>query len=82
MSLQFCPVCRGLLNIEEINGKLWSVCNCGFMRPSAIELSATEISENENNNLKKGEGIIEKDEFKEEKEKMSYEDKKENKSEF
>jgi len=71
MSLQFCPVCRGLLNIQEIKGKIWSVCNCGFRRPSAIDISSVEISKNKN----LGSGIIENDDFKENIEKLSYEDK-------
>lgn len=78
--IQFCPVCKKILQVKEENGRNIGVCGCGFKRMSGYELSASEKGESKI--IAVGEGVIEKDEFKEEKEKMSYEDKKEMKAEF
>ncbi len=32
MKIQFCPVCKALLQIKEENGKTILFCNCGFKR--------------------------------------------------
>lgn len=78
--IQFCPVCKRILQIKEENGRNIGFCSCGFKRMSGYELSA--IEKGEDKIIKIGEGVIEKDEFKEEINKMSFEDKKENKAEF
>lgn len=40
--LEFCPVCRRLLNIKKENEKIIGFCSCGFKRFSGIEVSSTE----------------------------------------
>lgn len=80
MAIQFCPVCKSLLEIKEIESKIWSVCKCGFRRPSAIELGS--VDKTALGKLSKiGEGVIEKED-KNDTEKLTYNDKKEMKSEF
>ncbi|VVB78519.1 Uncharacterised protein [uncultured archaeon] len=78
--IQFCPVCGKILQIKEENGKNIGFCSCGFKRMSGIELTATEKGDGKITST--GEGIIEKDEFKEETHKIGYEEKKEMKSDF
>lgn len=80
--IQFCPVCKKILQIKEENGKNIGFCSCGFKRMSGYELSASEKGEDKV--IAVGEGIIdtEKDNFKENNNKLTYEDKKERKAEF
>jgi hypothetical protein len=78
MGLQFCPVCRNLLQLKEENGKIIGFCNCGFKRTSGVDISLTE----KNKINEKGQGIIEKEDYNEETKKLTYEDKKERKAEF
>ena len=80
MVLQFCPVCRNLLQLKEENGKIIGFCNCGFKRMGGVEISLSEKNKVKVND--KGQGIIEKDDYKEEINKLTYEDKKERKAEF
>ncbi len=54
MAIQFCPVCKKLLQIREHDGKSIGVCSCGFKRPLGYELSSVEKSKK----TKKGEGVI------------------------
>lgn len=78
--MQFCPVCRNLLQLKEENGKIIGFCSCGFKRMSGVEISLSEKNKVKIN--EKGQGIINKDDYKEEIKKLSYEDKKERKAEF
>lgn len=80
MSIQFCPVCGKILQLKDENGKSIGVCNCGFKRMSGYELSASEKGEDKVITI--GQGVIEKDEFKQENNKLTYEDKKERKADF
>jgi DNA-directed RNA polymerase subunit M/transcription elongation factor TFIIS len=52
--IQFCPVCKKLLEIKTENERNIFICNCGFKRILGVELSSVEISAN----ISKGEGII------------------------
>lgn len=61
MTLQFCPVCRGLLQLKEENGKTIGFCSCGFKRYSGIEL--TSIDKVENKIAFKGEGVCSNEDF-------------------
>jgi DNA-directed RNA polymerase subunit M/transcription elongation factor TFIIS len=54
MSLQFCPVCKKLLQIKEKNDKIIGYCSCGFKRTCNIELSSKESILKKEKNL----GII------------------------
>jgi len=76
--MEFCPVCKKLLQIKEENGKNIGFCSCGFKRMSGIEMSSSEKGNNKVISMR--EGVIE--EKKEEIEKLSYEDKKERKADF
>lgn len=78
MVLQFCPVCRNLLQLKEENGKVMGFCSCGFKRMSGVEISLIE----KNKINEKGQGVIEKDNYKEEINMLTYGDKKERKAEF
>lgn len=78
MILQFCPVCKNLLQLKEENGKVIGFCGCGFKRMSGVEISLSEKSKI--NEI--GKGVIEKDEYKEEINKLTYQNKKERKAEF
>ena len=42
MVLQFCPVCRNLLQLKEEHGKIIGFCSCGFKRMSGVEISLSE----------------------------------------
>ncbi|MDD5193770.1 MAG: hypothetical protein PHF67_04270 [Candidatus Nanoarchaeia archaeon] len=78
MALQFCPVCKNLLQLKEENGKTIGFCSCGFKRMAGVEISLSE----KNNANEKGQGIIKKEDYEEEIKKLTYEDKKERKAEF
>lgn len=78
MILQFCPVCKNLLQLKEENGKAIGFCSCGFKRMGGVEIS---LSENSKIN-EIGKGGIEKDDYKEGINKLTYQDKKERKAEF
>lgn len=52
--IQFCPVCKKLLEIKNENDKNIFLCNCGFKRILGVELSSAEIQ----TNISKGAGII------------------------
>lgn len=41
MALQFCPVCRALLQVREEDGINIAFCNCGFMR-KGVDLSSVD----------------------------------------
>lgn len=56
MVLEFCPVCKNLLQIKEENGKKIGYCSCGFKRMSGIDLSSVDKSDMDN--LKSGEGVV------------------------
>jgi len=56
MVLEFCPVCRSLLQIKEENGINIGVCNCGFKRKGGIELSS--VDKTDMDNIKTGEGVV------------------------
>jgi DNA-directed RNA polymerase subunit M/transcription elongation factor TFIIS len=55
MSLLFCPVCKKILLIKELNGSQAYFCSCGFIRPEKPDLSFKEKIKN----LEVGEGINE-----------------------
>ena len=76
--IQFCPVCKKILQLKEENGKNIGVCSCGFKRTSGYDLSASEKGEDKVVAI--GEGIIE--DKGEKIEKLSYEDKKDMKPDF
>lgn len=76
MNLQFCPVCRRLLQIVNENGKNIGICECGFKRTSGVELNSEEKIENKSI----GKGFVNEDTR--ETKKLSYEDKKERKADF
>ena len=76
MNLQFCPVCKKLLQIANGNGKNIGICECGFKRTSGVELNSEEKIENK----LIGEGFVNDDST--EIERLSYEDKKERKADF
>ncbi|VVB78915.1 Transcription factor S [uncultured archaeon] len=56
MALEFCPICKNLLQIKSENGKNIGFCNCGFKKTSEIELYATEKKKK---TPEKGKGIAE-----------------------
>jgi DNA-directed RNA polymerase subunit M/transcription elongation factor TFIIS len=56
MVLEFCPVCKGLLQLKEENGRIIGWCTCGFKRMQGIELSS--VDKNDMDNMKSGEGIV------------------------
>ena len=56
MSLQFCPVCKSLLQLKEQNNKIIGVCSCGFKRFQEININSSEHIK-VNSKLKKGEGV-------------------------
>ena len=76
--IQFCPVCKKILQLKEENGKNIGFCSCGFKRTSGYELSTSEKGENKI--VAVGEGVIKdnKNDF----QKLSYEDKKDMKPDF
>ncbi|MEK6860203.1 MAG: hypothetical protein AABX54_05305 [Nanoarchaeota archaeon] len=76
--IQFCPVCGKILQIKEENEKNIGFCICGFKRMSGYELGASEKGNNKVTST--GEGVIK--ENKEDIKKLSYEEKKEMKSDF
>ena len=78
MNLEFCPVCKKLLQIKNENGKNIGFCSCGFKRTSGIELTSSEKGDDKV--VKVGEGVMEDNRKKIEK--LSYEEKKERKAEF
>jgi len=78
MGLEFCPVCKRILQIKEVNGKHIGVCSCGFKRMSGINVSSSEKPESDK--MKKGEGAV-KDSG-EKIDKMSYEEKREKKADY
>jgi hypothetical protein len=78
MVLQFCPICKNLLQLKEENGKTIGFCKCGFKRTAGVEICLIE----KNKIDEKGQGVIEKDEFKDDVNKLTYNDKKEMKAEF
>ena len=59
MVLQFCPVCKSLLQLRDEDGKVILYCNCGFIRRAGVELSSSETRDNHF----RGDGVI-KDEDK------------------
>jgi len=40
--LEFCPMCRGLLQLKTEGGKSIGVCSCGFKRTGGIIVSGEE----------------------------------------
>ncbi|MFA5259256.1 MAG: hypothetical protein WC979_07050 [Candidatus Pacearchaeota archaeon] len=76
--IQFCPVCRKILQIKEEDGKSVGFCSCGFKRVG-YELSASEKGEDKVITI--GEGVVENDESNKI-EKLSYADKKDMKPDF
>lgn len=65
--LEFCPVCRGLLQIKKEGEKTIGICKCGFRRSLGIEIVSfdksitSKIRETgvvENLSKSEGEGII------------------------
>lgn len=40
--LEFCPMCKGLLQLKNEGGKSIGVCNCGFKRTGGIIVSGEE----------------------------------------
>jgi DNA-directed RNA polymerase subunit M/transcription elongation factor TFIIS len=67
MVLQFCPVCKSLLQLKEENGRTIGVCSCGFKRMSGVEIS---LSEKTNLNGR-GQGIVNNNDYKEEIKKLT-----------
>ncbi|MFA5856559.1 MAG: hypothetical protein WC867_04325 [Candidatus Pacearchaeota archaeon] len=55
MALQFCPVCKNLLQFKEENGKNIAYCSCGFKRREGIDLSS--VDKIEERIEKRGEGV-------------------------
>lgn len=76
--IQFCPVCKKILQLKEENGKNIGICSCGFKRTSGYDLSASEKGEDKV--IAIGEGVIK--ENKDKVEKLSYADKKDMKPDF
>lgn len=42
--LEFCPMCRGLLQLKKEGEKTIGVCSCGFKRTSGIIISGEDNS--------------------------------------
>jgi Zn ribbon nucleic-acid-binding protein len=42
--LDFCPMCKSILQLKEENNKQIGVCNCGFKRTGGISLAEDEIN--------------------------------------
>ena len=78
MALEFCPVCRKILQIKEFNGKYIGVCSCGFKRMSGIDVSFVDNSKGDA--LSRGEGAVKESNAKIEK--LTHEDKKDRKADF
>lgn len=56
--LEFCPVCKRLLQVKEENGKTIGYCSCGFKRMSGINLSSVDKNEDKKDFSKRGEGVV------------------------
>lgn len=54
MVLQFCPVCKALLNINFENGSNIATCRCGFSRKNGLDLTSVDKGARE----LRGEGVI------------------------
>jgi len=78
--MEFCPVCKKLLQVKNENGKNIGFCSCGFKRMSGIEITSSEKGNNKV--ISTGEGVIEEKEDEIKIEKLSYEDKKAMKPDF
>ncbi len=53
--LQFCPVCKNLLQLRTEGDKNIGFCSCGFVRTSGIIL---EADDNSNKLVEKGSGSV------------------------
>jgi len=53
--LQFCPICKNLLQIKNEGGKNIGFCSCGFKRTAGISLE----SDDKTNNMIIGGGFVE-----------------------
>ena len=76
--IQFCPVCRKILQLKEENGKNIGFCSCGFKRMSGYELDSSEKGSNKVISTGEGVSLDNKKNI----EKLTYEDKKEMKPDF
>ena len=54
--LQFCPVCKNLLQIRNEGEKNIGFCKCGFVRTAGISIEADDNSDNKS---KLGSGFVE-----------------------
>jgi DNA-directed RNA polymerase subunit M/transcription elongation factor TFIIS len=61
MAIQFCPVCKNLLQFKEEKGKNIAYCNCGFKRKEGFEL--TSVDKIEEKSEKRGEGVAKNQDF-------------------
>lgn len=58
--LEFCPMCKGLLQMKEEAGRNIGFCACGFKRTGGISISGEDSNFERKINL--GEGVISEDE--------------------
>ena len=55
--LEFCPMCKSLLQLKKDGDKIIGFCNCGFKRMSGVTVSGEESF----SSLERGSGFVDSD---------------------